>query len=212
MTIPNGSGDTTPSSNENDQDFEFSAEELEALDDKAKQAILTLGAQKKHWRTKAKENEAKIEALKNTPPPVVPPVITQPPVAADPEAVVRKIIIEDKLKESLASIPEDKRASVTEVYKSLTAGKPVDSATFQSYFGMALNALGVQGRTTSSHQITTGANGAIPPKTPPGPSAEDIEMAKKAGNDPAKVYGPDASMEGLHNAERFIAKNEEEFN
>ncbi len=213
MPIPNGQPDNAGSSNE--QDFEFTEEELANLDDKAKQAITSLSAQKKHWREKAKVTEDELKKIKEAPPapatdPNPAPASTPPQM--DPEAAARKVLLEEKLTESLVSVPEDKRAQVEEVYRSLTTGKSINSASFQSYFDMAKSALGVTTRSASSHRITTGAGGAIPPKTHPGPTPEQIKMAQAAGNDPAKVYGPTADLSGLHNAERFIDKNEEEIN
>jgi hypothetical protein len=212
MLIPNGQPANTGLPNE--QEFEFSAEELEALDDKAKQAIPTLSAQKKHWREKAVAAQQELEKLKSaTPPapPVVPPTPAPQP-QVDQEAVVRKVLMDSKRDEALASLPEDKRTAVKEVYSSLTLGKNIDSVNFGSYMEMAMNAVGVKQRVSTSNRITSAAPGAIPPKSAPGPTPAEIEMARIAGNDPNKVYGKDASLEGLHDAKRFDVANEEEFN
>jgi hypothetical protein len=215
MTILNGSDDTTSQNNE--QDVVITDDELALVDDDTAKKVQSLSAQKAHFRDKAKkaedklkEAEAKLASLQ----PVTQPINTPPQAQASVgvEEAAMRALISLKAQEELGFISEDKRATVKEFYGSLTAGKNLQASDVNTYMEAAKRAAGVTSSGRTHHSFTSNASGSVPPTTLPGPTPEEAEMARRAGNDPNKVYGKDANYSGLHNAEKFIGRKEQEFN
>jgi hypothetical protein len=214
MTILNGSDDTTSQNNE--QDVEITADELALVDDDTAKKVQSLSAQKAHFRDKAKkaedklkEAEAKLASLQpNTPPPVT----TPPVLSGNVEEAAMRALINLKAQEELGFVPEDRRATVKEFYGSLTAGKNLQASDVNTYMEAAKRAAGITSSGRTHHSFVSSASGSVPPTSAPGPTPEEVEMARRAGNDPNKVYGKEANYAGLYNAEKFIGKKEQEFN
>lgn len=207
MTVQNPPVDITTQNNE---EVVVSPEELALLDETTQNKIKSLSAQKAHWRDKEDRARKDLEAYKalhpDTPPLSVPAPITATPASSlDAEAIARKVMFEEKRDEYLNLVPEDKRNQVQEIFNSLSAGKNLKSSDVASYMDLAKRAVGIVITNNFNHRITTASSGAIPPKTPPGPTPEQIKMARLAGNDPKAVYGDEIDFSNLHGAERFKA-------
>lgn len=210
MPDPNLTGDNTPPSNE---DVDLTDDELSLLDEDTLKKVKSLSAQKRHWRKKAEIAEEKIKNFPSTSP--APSAAPVPPVSApapqvDVEKAARKAAMDLKREEHLATLPEDKRGTIKEVFDSLTSGKEVTLGNFNSYMTMAMRAAGVEPKSSFSHHITSAANGAVPPVSKPGPTKEQVEMAQKAGIDPNKVYGEKADFSNMLNAHKFVDQKSNE--
>lgn len=210
MTLPNGTEDTTSQNNE--QEVEISEDELALLDDDTTKKVQTLSAQKAHFREKAKKLEEELKGLRekvksSEQPPSPAPASSQTPSA---EEAAKRAILALRVEEDLSQVPDDKKATVKEFYSSLTSGKNLDIASHNTYLEAAKRAAGIvvtQGR--SHHIYSSAASGSVPPVAPPGPTPEQIRLARLAGNDPNKVYGKEANYSDLHNAERFLKPSED---
>lgn len=202
------------------EEVNLSDDEKTALQQDTSKKFETVAAQKAHFREVArKEKEKRVqleqenarliaEAAAKTPPaPVTPPDPAAPPaLQADAETAARKVAMELRRDEAILALPEDKRGSVTDFYNALTVGKNVDVTNISDFLGAAMRAAGVTPPTNSSNRIISNSNGNIPPREAPGPTAEQIDFARKVGNDPAQVYGDKADFSALDNAEKFVGK------
>jgi hypothetical protein len=206
--------DTGLDENQLNQEVELSEEEKLNPGEKTSKKISSLIAIKQYWREKALKAiqdaetfKKELDTLKNSTP--TPP--TNPPVndATAVEVAARKVAMDMRKEEFLTEVPEDKREVVKDFYNSLTAGKEVTIQNFSGYMSAAMRAAGVEQRQFSSHKISTHASGSIPPTQKPGPTKEEVDMARKAGNDPEKVYGEKVDFSNLLNADKFIDKKEE---
>jgi len=212
-------GDKTP----NNDDFDSKTiwdkvAELGIEDEEFINSLKTLDFQRKHNRglavdpkTGKKYRDLLKELTTSAPPaPVVTPPVADPQV--DVEKAARKVAMDMKLEEYLGSVPEDKRATVKEFYGSITTGKEIGISNFNDYMSAACRAAGVEVQSRSAHRINNFASGAVPPTSKPGPTPEQIEMAKRAGLDPNEVYGDKADFSNLLNAHKFIGDKKDEFN
>ena len=197
---------------ENDTDVEISEEEIEHLDEETSKKIKTLMAQKAHWRKKAKEalekkeepQKPNVEPKLTEPEPALQPAPESEPKVQDPEKVAKDAAVYLKKSEYLSSVPEDKRATVDEFFKSITAGKDITPDNFNNYMEASCRAAGVEPGKNTYHSINSSASGAVPPTEAPGPTKEQQEAARKAGNDVDEVYGEKTDFSNMLNAEKFV--------
>lgn len=139
--------------------------------------------------------------------PVPPPAPTPGPAlptTPDMESIAKKVLIETERDRMLATLPEDKRESVKEIFTAITANKEVNTINLGSFLEASARAVGVDTRGNNFNKIISGTGGAVPPRSAPGPTKEQIEFAKKLGNDPEKVYGKEVDFSHMANAQKFL--------
>jgi hypothetical protein len=181
------------------EDVDLTDDEQATLDEGTKTKIGTISFQKKRWRDKAKQAEADLEAYKTAHPAQPAPAAAPAPVAptakpneqptVDVDAAVRKARIEEVKQEHLDEIPEEQRKQVEDTFNSLTVGKTITTREVGDYVAAAARAVGVEPpRRTSVNRIISAGGGSTPPKGRPSPTKEQVEIARKMGNDPEKVY------------------------
>lgn len=207
---PNPGGDNTPTN-----DKVLSDEELNNLsEEELRKQLKTTMYQKLHFREKFSKAEEELQKLKgaNTPPPtpVTPPAVTPAAQPVDVEAAARKVAMDMKRDEMLVGVPEDKRETVKEFYNSITQGKQIDVTNIGTYFQAAMRAGGVEPTVSNANKIISSSSGAVPPRTMPGPTPEQIALANKLGNDPSKVYGEKVDTSGMLNPDKFFADEKKE--
>ena len=207
--IPNSDPDNTGKNDKvltDDELNNLSEEELRAQ-------LKTVQYQKVHWREKAQKANQDLETLKKPAAPPEPnPAPTPQPVvqSVDVEAAARKVAMDMKRDEMLTDVPEDKRATVKEFYDSLSTGKQIDVSNIGTYMQAAMRAAGLEVKTGNANKIISSSSGAVPPRTMPGPTPEQIELARKFGQDPAKVYGEKVDTSAMLNPEKFFVEQKKE--
>lgn len=138
----------------------------------------------------------------------VDPKVSQP-ATADVEGAARKVAMEIERDKLLASISEDKRDGVKEIFSALTSGKEVSIGNINSFMEASMRAVGIEKRVDSFNRINSSSSGSIPPRAIPGPTEAQIAFAKKVGNDPVKVYGKEVDFSRMANAEKFLKTDTE---
>lgn len=184
----------------------FTDQEKAAMDTELAKKVATLTAQKIHQRTKREEaekalNELKTQSMQKAPDPAQSVVV---PSTVDVAQAAKKVVMDIERDKLIASFPEEKRSSVREIFTALTAGKEVDATNISSFIETAGRAVGVELNVNNSNKIISTSGGNLPPRTPPGPSKEQIGFAKMIGNDPEAVYGQNADFSRLAGADKFV--------
>jgi len=214
MDDTSNQGAQDPQNLENNPKFNIldKAKELGIEDEDFLKSVQTLDFQRKHNREKAEKTLKDFEDYKKSHPetPVLPPVPPPAPIVENTdekiEKITQKVLVDNKKSEFLIGVPEDKRTSVDEIFKSLTVGKDITVQNINSYFEMAVKAIGIEKETVSFNKINSLANGSVPRDSKPGPTPEQIALAKKLGNDPNEVYGEKVDYSSMAGAEKFIGK------
>lgn len=207
---PNPGGDKTL-----EHDKVLSDDELNNLsEEELRKQLKTTMYQKLHFREKFSKADEELQKLKGSN--IVPPATVVPPAPVttvqpvDHEAVARKVAMDMKRDEMLLGIPEDKRESVKGFYDAISNGKQVDITNIGTYMQAAMGAAGIAPTVNSANRVISSSPGAVPPRTMPGPTPEQVALAQRLGNDPAKVYGKEVDLSGMLNPEKFFSDEKKE--